>query len=350
MLEITPLPNRRKHEWNALLDAHLEATPYHRYEWLKSVSQAYGHEALPLAAIEGNQLVGLLPLISMRRPFNQHPALTSLPFCDVGGPIGPADIQQALIAHATELAKQRGAASLELRLRARQGLGFDFDSLSQRYAGRKVGMLLPLPNSSDTLLTRFKPKLRSQIKKAGKNGLTVTLGNTPELIADFYQVFSRNMRALGSPVHSQALFDALAAGYGQHLVVGAVYLNKQVTAAGIVLKNHHSAAIPWASALAEYNRLAPNMLLYWSFLAHCSDHGIQTFDFGRSTLDEGTFRFKKQWGAEPHLLEWQDVLAPGSAVSSPSGPARKLVEATWRKLPLAVTNQLGPRIRKYISL
>ena len=49
------------------------------------------------------------------------------------------------------------------------------------------------------------------------------------------------------------------------------------------------------------------MLLYWTFLAFAADNGYGQFDFGRSTPGEGTYRFKSQWGAEPHQLYWYEV-------------------------------------------
>lgn len=346
-MEILLLTDRDKDAWNLFCEQQ-QATPYHRYDWLQAIEQAYGHAALPLAALKNGSIIAIMPLVLIKKPLLSS-ELTSLPFCDVGGFLGAAHAQQPMHSFAKQWAHSKGVKTVELRTR-KQALGFDFAALAEQYAGRKVSMLMPLPPSSETLLASFKPKLRSQIKKAGKNGLRVEVGHSDTLVRDFYYVFSRNMRLLGSPVHSEALFQSIRQCYGDQAVIAAVYLDDKVTAAGIVLKNGNQAAIPWASALVEYNKLAPNMLLYWSLLAHCADAGIECFDFGRSTFSEGTFNFKKQWGAEPHLLDWQDVLSEESALSSSPSRLRKLVESTWRKLPLNMTTTIGPQIRKYISL
>ena len=55
---------------------------------------------------------------------------------------------------------------------------------------------------------RFNAKLRNQIRKAVKSGLTATWSGI-EGLADFYQVFATNMRDLGSPVHSRRFFAAI---------------------------------------------------------------------------------------------------------------------------------------------
>jgi hypothetical protein len=92
------------------------------------------------------------------------------------------------------------------------------------------------------------------------------------------------------------------------------------------------------------------MLLYWELLAQCADNGIRVFDFGRSSFGEGTFRFKKQWGAQPYLLTWQNWLDQSVTLSSSPGRVRRLVENAWRRLPLSIVNLLGPLIRKHIRL
>lgn len=333
--------------WNRFV-AQQSAAPYLRMDWLLAIEQAYGHKPHPLGVFDEGQLLAVLPLVQIDTPLKGR-SLVSLPFCDMGGVVGPEAWREPLLERARQLASETGARSLSVRSRL-QPLGFDFKALEHTYSGRKVSMVMPLEPSSDALLARFKPKLRSQIKKAMKNGLRVEIGQQPELIEAFYHVFSRNMHLLGSPVHGKTLFEQVTAHFGPDALVAVVYLEQEITAAGIVLVNGTTASIPWASSLVEYNRLAPNMLLYWSLLAECADRGIETFDFGRSTFSEGTFQFKKQWGAEPWLLDWQDVLKLGIDISSGSGWARALAENTWRRLPLGVTTNLGPRIRKFISL
>jgi lipid II:glycine glycyltransferase (peptidoglycan interpeptide bridge formation enzyme) len=96
------------------------------------------------------------------------------------------------------------------------------------------------------------------------------------------------------------------------------------------------------------------MLLYWSFLKYVSDNNITEFDFGRSSYGEGTYKFKKQWGAEPVPLCWNKIpiqqTITTEQASSKSSNLRAIVEKIWQKLPLSFTVFLGPKIRKYISL
>ncbi len=351
-LQILPLSERNYDDWNRYVSNHPQATPYHNAAWQVATKSAYNMQYAGLVAIrvEDNSIVGVAPAIKLKSWFLGE-RLCALPYCDVGFPIADSDeIAQYLVSQLSAL--NPSAKYIEVR-DCFNGVASDPTTL----VGKKVQMRLALPESSDVLLKSFKSKLRSQIKKADKNGLTSREGNSLQLISDFYSVYSKNMRDLGSPVHSLSWFVDIANNYATSCFVNVVYYNDIPIGAGIVLKNREKASIPWASTLREFNKLAPNMKLYWNVLAHCADSGIREFDFGRSTFNEGTFKFKKQWGAQPYLLDWygypRSVSAPQNNEAAEDGfkaKIKSLLVQTWRMLPLKFTVALGSKIRPHISL
>jgi FemAB-related protein (PEP-CTERM system-associated) len=333
--------------WDEYVNAHPDATPYQRFAWLLSVEQAYQHKNMSLIAFSDNKVVGVLPCIKMQRPFSKA-SYCALPFCDLGFCIADnTKIEQALIKKSLELLRSDGGVNFDYRDSCKT---FDSESLE----GKKVRMLLPLPENSETLMAGFKSKLRSQIRKSEKNGLTYIVDNSQKQIDDFYQIFAINMRKLGSPVHSKKWFQSLFEHYADNIFLSVVYSEDIPVGAGIVLRNGNKTCIPWASTVADYNRLAPNMMLYWSLLQHVCDLGCTEFDFGRSTYDEGTYKFKRQWGAEPVPLAWSNLAQSNTLENNEPDDSiskiRSLVEVTWSKLPLGFTTMLGPKIRKHISL
>lgn len=92
------------------------------------------------------------------------------------------------------------------------------------------------------------------------------------------------------------------------------------------------------------------MLLYWEVLKLSIEQGAQSFDFGRSSKDASTLRFKKQWGAEPEQLYWYSWAPDGAIASAPSPDDGKFALAirVWQHLPVPVANLLGPPIVKYL--
>ena len=346
--------------WDAYVMGHPSSMPYHLLAWRDSIQHAYQHRPYYLfAENHSREVCGVLPLFEINIPFGSR-KFVSLPFCDAGGPLADSEkIAADLLAFAESYAVESGASALDIRHSPLPAslLKQSFDAVTIAQGdipdGKKVSMILALPDSADSLSKGFKSKLRSQINKAKKNGLTFRAGNSDRELHDFYAVFVRNMRDLGSPVHAFELFKQVIAGFGRQSTIGVVSLGDVPVGAGLLLFCGDRVSIPWASTRSDYNRLAPNMLLYWGLLEYSCDRGCRLFDFGRSSFGEGTYRFKKQWGAAAMPLEWVDVLQPSSTtrdgVSKP-GRARRWVENLWRRLPLALTNILGPRIRRYITL
>jgi len=68
--------------------------------------------------------------------------------------------------------------------------------------------------------------------------------------------------------------------------------------------------IPWAGSLFEYRRFGINMAMYWDMIAMAIDDKKRYFNFGRSTRNCGTYKFKKQWGAVEEQLYQYEITLP----------------------------------------
>ncbi len=108
--------------------------------------------------------------------------------------------------------------------------------------------------------------------------------------------------------------------------------------------------IPLASTIRDVNHLSMNMFLYWEVLKFAIKQNYSQFDFGRSSKNVGTYRFKQQWGAQPKQLYWHYWLGQSETPPSlnPSNPKYALIISVWKRLPVALANLLGPAIVKNI--
>lgn len=337
--------------WDNYVLSNTCSSPYHLWAWKLSVEQAYKHKSIYLIAENNEKIAGVFPLFNLRLPglINE---LTALPYCDVGNCIADSvSGQNKLLNQGRGIASQMGCRKSSLRGSVKYIEG------PQKYLelekSVKVRMCLSLPGSSEELWAGFKSKLRSQIRKAERNGVKFCWKGV-DGVDDFYTIYSRNMSRLGSPPHSKKWFHAIMSNYGSRGRIGLATFEGRPVGAGLILSTNTVTAIPWASTLFEFNNLSPNMLLYWNFLKYSADKGFKAFDFGRSTEGEGTYNFKKQWGAEAQPLEWFTFLISNDCKEKTPemtrASSRELVELLWKKLPLAASNFLGSRIRKFISL
>ncbi|MDT0582643.1 FemAB family XrtA/PEP-CTERM system-associated protein [Brumicola blandensis] len=353
MIEIKRLNDTHQAIWDNYVDQCDAATPYHRFAWGQAVKASYGFDTHYLGAFEGDKLVGVLPLIEMKTPLKGS-SYVAAPYCDAAGPL--AENQSVVDALRTAAVNVSTDTNSPLEIRNASNVVIAPEKL---IGSEKVRMLLNLEADAEQQMAAFKSKLRSQIRKAEKNGLNAGVfrfessAKFEEKLAQFYEVISLNMRSLGSPVHSKEWFKQVLKNYQDKAYLALVYSDDVTVGGGIVLLNGNAASIPWASTKSDYNRLAPNMLLYWTVISEAIKSGASTFDFGRSTAFEGTYNFKKQWGASPSPLDWQsykDGTEQPESAESKNGKLRQLVEAIWKKLPLGLVNALGPKIRKYVSL
>jgi len=380
--------------WDNYAYNHPRATLYHLSGWKNIIEKTYSHKAYYLMAVNSSKLkaqsskqtgsklsamsyelngysvVGILPLVHLKH-FLFGNSLISIPFFDLGGILADDEhTEKALLSEAINLAQELEINSIELRhigplswlnesseLKAQSSkpipMSHELSAMSLVFQTRshKIRMLLDLPNSSELLMKSFKAKLRSQIKKPMKEGLRPKVGSL-ELLDDFYKVFSINMRDLGSPVHSRKLIQNVLEEFPEKSKIVMVYKDGQPMACSMIVGFKDTLENPYASALKEYSRLAPNMLLYWTMLEYACGNGFTCFDFGRSSPDEGTYKFKEQWGAEPTPLHWHYVSLNGQPINEATSEKSKFEKAIhyWQKLPVPVTKVIGPMIRKHIGL
>ena len=211
----------------------------------------------------------------------------------------------------------------------------------------KVNMVLQLPDSAEALGKLIGSKRRSQIKRPIKEGVSHKIGKA-ELLDDFYQVFCENMRDLGTPVYGKSFFENILETFKEHCTICVVYWQGKPVSSGFLITYKGRMEIPWASTLSYANRISVNMYLYWQILSYAIETGCNEFDFGRSTIDEGTYRFKKQWKSEPQQCYWYHWVPEDGELPnlSPSNAKFDLAIKIWKKLPLKVANTLGPLLVK----
>jgi len=327
-------------EWDSFATAQEGFTHFHRLRWRASVERVFGHECLYLAARDWEgQLVGVLPLVRVRSIVFGH-YLVSMPFLNYGGPLGAAGPVRALVDEAVAIAQRENVKLLELRSRLPL-------PVSIPASHRKITVVLDLAPNPAEQFNRFDAKLRSQIRRPQKEGVTVRFG--PDQVAPFFAVFSRHMRDLGTPTQPLALFREIAEQFPEDCWFACAYLGGVPVAAGCGFRFGDEFEMTWASSLRAYNREAPNMMLYWACIERAIADGATRFNFGRCSPGSGAHRFKMQWGGHEEALWWYG-LAAKSDVTTPSpnrGPFR-FGPHIWRRLPAAVATAVGPMIVRYI--
>ena len=334
-------------EWDAFVEATPGAALGHAAAWAGILQDAYGLSPRYLSARSGSgEIEGVLPLVRFRSLTGRR-GLVSMPFLDTGGVLARSvEAERALVQAASEEARSFGARTVDLRqLEPLQGAPPTPDL-------NRVDLVMPLERDEETQWKALRAKVRNQTRKADKEGLRLAAGRSADLVRDFYRPFLINMRDLGSPVHAERFFAAAARAFGDRLRVIVTCLGDKPVGGLIAIRYADAVTVPWASTLRSERRRCPNNMIYWEALRWAVEKGAREFDFGRSPLGAGTYKFKKGWGAIERPLAWARLDSTGSFVpigaADTSGALKKLSEV-WTRLPLGLTASLGPHIRRYLS-
>jgi len=326
--------------------AHPLGTPFHRPAWLRAVATGTGNTALALVEEVNGTFVAFLPLTEAHSPLFGR-VLASSGFGVEGGVLAHAGAGDRLIAAAEELALRRSCSTIELRGGAlpehREGWRIRHDT--------HCGFVRDLAADDDAELLAIPRKQRAEVRKGLANELSVTVGAGPEDRAAHYAVYAESVRNLGTPVFPRSLFNAVLDAFGGDADILTVRAGGKPVAS--VLSLYHGGAVMpyWGGGTWDARRLRANDVMYYELMLHARRRGCDRFDFGRSKAGSGAHDFKKNWGFEPQPLGYASWTVSGGEArdADPNSPKHAARIALWRKLPLAVSNRLGPLIARGLA-
>ena len=325
--------------WDQFVISRAACTNYHRWSWKQVFQQVFGWPAIYLLAEEGATVRGILPLIWQKCLFRSY--LSSMPHLKGGGIVGDdPQIENLLFASALEAVRQTNATYLELRHLTQHDL-----PLVPRQD--KVGAVLHIEADSEERLRRLEKKTRNLVRRSLSFGMTAEFGGRA-LLTEFYDVYRHNMHDLGSPSYSHHFFSEILSRFPHETRICVARKGDETVAAAFLIGFRRTIEVAWASSYRKFLSLKPNMFLYWSVLTFAAEQGYEFLDFGRSSRGSGTYEFKLQWGAVPSDLCWGYWLKHGASVPSTGHNGMQVASRMWQRLPVAVTNVLGPRLVAHI--
>ena len=331
--------NEQAESWDRFVTA-ASGTYCHLFGWKRVIERTYGLQTLFLAFGPSENWRAVLPIAFMPGLSGRYRKAVSLPYCNYGGLLaGPGIDRNSLRQEVLRFLAGKQISAVEFREMGSEAPGC-----------KDVTMILSLSKSADLLWKRLGDKVRNQIRKAQRSGLSLRWGR--DQAQELYGIYSQNMGRLGTPVHSRRFIQEILSNFPAQTDLLTVRLGDRAIGAMLVFKHAHIWADPFASSLAEFNSRNANMLLYWEALRAACEAGATSFDFGRSPRDSGTYRFKKQWGAQPIDLCYSNYLSGKKSSFSAtsfyrSRTANKLA-SLWSFLPYFLQIRFGPILRRFM--
>jgi FemAB-related protein (PEP-CTERM system-associated) len=327
--------------WDRFVGRSADGSFFHLSGWKEVIERAFGHRTYYLYAEEDAQISGILPLVHVRsRIFGN--ALISTPFCVYGGVIASTEeARSALENAACALATELGVDYLELRNRTPSGSARPTKELYVTF--RKE-----IDSDPEKNFLAIPRKQRAMVRKGMDAGLQCVLD---EEVDRFYDIYSTSVHSLGTPVFSKRYFRLLKEVFGSNCEILLVKRDEEIVSSVMSFYFRDEVLPYYGGGTAEARRTKGYDFMYWDLMRRAAERGVTIFDYGRSKVDTGSYRFKKHWGFSPEPMHYEYFLVKAKEMPnlSPTNPKYHLFIETWKRLPLSVTRLLGPMLSRNLG-
>lgn len=344
-LQIEVLNDTDAVAWDAYVQKSPNGLPLHLSGWQDVMRRTYGYKTPYLLARRHGRVAGVMPLFQVNSLLFGR-KLSTMP----GGLCADDDtVAAALIAEATTLAHKQRVRKLIV-----QDTRYAWPDATLSTSTQHVHWLVDLTVGEEALWSALHSNIRRQVRLARKNDLRVVIDRDGALLDDFYAVFSAFAHSVGTPVFGRHFLANIIDVFPGSFNIAVVYLEDRPIGGYFQLEMGQQMLGMWGATLRDYLSLRPVYLAYWEMLADAVNNGFAVLDMGRSPVDTNMSKFKGQWGGVSGSV-YQQVLALGKHESAESMATQanssglfQTVRELWPKLPFAVAQIAGPKLRKHV--
>jgi hypothetical protein len=270
----------------------------------------------------------------------------SLPFTDECGIIGTDEgAHRVIFDHLVNLSKTKGWSYFECRGGPRLAPNA---TVSVGFFGHR----LDLNRSEDQILEKTASSTRRAIRKAEQSGLSVEFSRGLDTVHAFHDLLCKTRKKHGMPPQPFSFFAeihrrVLEAGNGW---IALARLGRIPIAGTVFFQFGNKAVYKYGASDERFQHLRANNLVMWNSIQRLCRDGVQTLDFGRTSIDnEGLRKFKLGWGTTEHSVEYSryDCRKERFVVSDDrsSGWHNRL----FRTLPTSISRLMGAALYKHAA-
>ncbi len=320
------------------------ATIFHSAQWARVLAESYGFTPVYFTSRVGEEIDLLVPLMEVSSPLTGKRGV-SLPFsdmCTLFVPNGEVELVKKEILHHGE---QSGWRAVEFR----DDLFFPNGSPpSMRCLLHSLSVSPDIESGFDAL----KHPTKNSVRKATKEGVSVTKSRSSEAMEVFYDLHCRTRRRHGLPPQPVGFFRKVH----EHLIskkMGCVFeasYRGRVVASAVCLHFGKQAIVKYSAFDDYFQNVRPNNLLVWRIIVWAGTSGFEQLSFGRSELGhEGLLRFKRGWNLEESPFAYYKYSFRKNALVADKHP---MIDAATRVLPfvpLPILKLIGRASYRHIS-
>jgi hypothetical protein len=332
--------------WDERLSCHPDATVFHTSAWARVLSETYGYLPTYITIIEKDRLVGLLPFMEIRSWITGTRGV-SLPFTDASSPILPDGFGfEEAMGQVIALAEFRRWRTVEIRGCAP---GMEHLHASAEYLSHD----LDLTGGEESLFCRYRPNVHRNIRKAEREGISVSEEKTAEGVREFHHLNCLTRREHGLPPQPVRFFDHLR----EHVVekgLGFLMMarhKKKPIAGALFLLYGGKAIFKYGASDRRFQAFRANNLVFRDAIRLLCKKGGRTLSLGRTDFGhEGLRQFKLSWGTTETKVKYvkYDMRSKSYLGGTPTRPSTSW-KRTMSMLPIPVLRIIGNVAYRHIG-
>jgi FemAB-related protein (PEP-CTERM system-associated) len=341
-MDIHKLKPEDRSRWDEYVAGNPTATIFHMAGWKSIMEGVFGLRTQFIYATEAGEMMGVLPLVEIKsRVFGHH--FTSLPtaICSQSGAAA-----QELAEFAKNLVIKTNARYILLRDSYHDWPLDGFGTSDEHCAS-----VIELPENLEDYYAALDKNRRRQIRLGEKHGLIHSYDNG--LLTSFYPVYLRAMRERGTPPFNFRFFSEVFEKFSNQFQLILVSTGESPISGGIVGNHRETTFCTWSGILSQYYKIYVSQTLFYNTIQYAHRRGSHRIDLGRSMRGSGAHAYKKAWNSITVPLFQQyfvngDGNPPAVGGRKAEGPISRLMMEVWKRMPLSLTEQIGPALRKRV--
>jgi hypothetical protein len=332
--------------WDDLIRNHPEGTIFHSAAWARVLHETYGYAPVYFASFENGALTTLFPCMDIRSWLTGRRGV-SLPFTDYCRVILPDAVSfHEAFASVVQHGAKAGWRTIEMRSDA--AIPVDVPASSSYY-----GHILDLSKGEQALQAGLRVSTRRNVKKAAKEGVSVTLESSLDSVRHFYRLNCLTRKLHGLPPQPFRFFETLhrhilAQGLG---TIALASYRGQSIAGAVFLQFGDRAVYKYGASDRAYQHLRANNLIMWEAIRYYVQQGSRWFCFGRTEPEnDGLLQFKRGWGAREEMLTYHKYdFSRASFLSRTQTTDGGLGKKVFEAMPLPLLRLAGELLYRHVG-
>jgi hypothetical protein len=332
--------------WDAALAAAGDRSFFHTAAWAAVLSESYRYEPLYQARESGPGFDLVMPLMEVRSSLTGLRGV-SLPFTDHCLPFAAeSGLVEEARAKAMDYGRKAGWKFIEWR---DGGPSAAERPAHETYFTHRIS----LERQEDELFSGLKETNRRNVRKARREGVTVTFDPSGESLEAFCRLNDLTRRRHGLPPQPSRFFKnvhkhILAKGLG---IVALARQNGGIIAASVYFLFAREALFKYGASDHSRQGIRPGNLLMWEAIRWLKANGFSHLDLGRTEPEnEGLLRYKRAWGGEEGTFDYHRYsFRTGSYIEAP----RRIRPAFFKRVvggaPLPLLRVLGGLLYRHVG-